>query len=130
VGEDREQGWWFSDGYGDYIRHFLVAMGAVPEWAPRRENHLVRSSSIVTAVEYGPHRLAWSTFDRDATETLRLVSRPTGVAAGGSPLTAREDLAGEGFVVRPLASGGVVLRVRHRSPGAVVVSMAPAAGSR
>ncbi len=36
VGEDKNEGWWFSDGYGDYIRHFLVALGAVPDWAPPR----------------------------------------------------------------------------------------------
>ena len=48
VGEDRNEGWWFSDGYGDYIRHFLVAMAAVPEWAPaRREPH--------AAVDVGRH---------------------------------------------------------------------------
>ena len=130
VGEDKEQGWWFSDGYGDYIRHFLVAMGAVPEWAPKRENHLLRSTSIVTGVEYAAGRVAWTTFDADATETLRLASRPAGVAVGGAPLAAREDLDGDGFVVRPLAGGGVVLRVRHGSPGAVVVSMAMPVGSR
>ena len=40
---------WFSDGYGDYIRHFMVGMGAVPDWAPG-EDHLLRSSSVVTDV--------------------------------------------------------------------------------
>ncbi|MEW5726031.1 MAG: hypothetical protein AB1896_23180, partial [Thermodesulfobacteriota bacterium] len=25
---------WFSDGWGDYIRHFLEGLGAVPGWAP------------------------------------------------------------------------------------------------
>jgi len=27
-------GSWFSDGYGDYIRHFMEGLAAVPEWAP------------------------------------------------------------------------------------------------
>ncbi|HZU81268.1 MAG TPA: hypothetical protein VE987_00045, partial [Polyangiaceae bacterium] len=58
VGEDKNEGWWFSDGYGDYIRHFLLAMGAVPEWAPSDETHLLRSTSIVTHVEYGARRVA------------------------------------------------------------------------
>ena len=83
VGEDKDQGWWFSDGYGDYIRHFLVAMGAVPEWAPKRENHVLRSTSVVTGVEYGSNRVAWTTFDPDATETLRLTFRPARFLAGG-----------------------------------------------
>ena len=25
---------WFTDGYGDYIRHFMTSLGAVPAWAP------------------------------------------------------------------------------------------------
>ena len=33
-GPDRDRRFWFSDGYGDYIRHFMAGLGAVPEWAP------------------------------------------------------------------------------------------------
>jgi hypothetical protein len=29
-----EQSFWFSDGYGDYIRHFMAGLSSVPEWAP------------------------------------------------------------------------------------------------
>jgi hypothetical protein len=120
VGEDRREGWWFSDGYGDYIRHFVVAMGAVPEWAPPRENHLLRSTSVVTRVEYAPSRVAWTTFDADATETLRLSARPATVTSAGQALSERETLDDAGYEVRPLASGDVVVRVRHRRPGEVV----------
>ena len=31
---------WFTDGYGDYIRHFMTSIGAVPTWAPDQQNHL------------------------------------------------------------------------------------------
>jgi hypothetical protein len=44
---------WFSDGYTDYIRHFMEGLGAVPEWAPAGENHLLRSSSVVQNIIYG-----------------------------------------------------------------------------
>jgi hypothetical protein len=123
VGEDSNEGWWFSDGYGDYIRHFLVAMGAVPDWAPRGESHLLRSTSVVTHVDYAPGRVAWTTFDTDAMETLRLPSRPKGVTASGDALVERADLQDPGYVVRPLPSGGVVLRVRHRGPGETAVTL-------
>ena len=46
-----EESLWFSDGYGDYLRHFMVGMGSVPEWAPPREDHLLRSTSIVPEVD-------------------------------------------------------------------------------
>jgi len=128
VGEDSTEGWWFSDGYGDYVRHFVVAMAAVPEWAPPRENHLLRSTSVVSQVDYAPGRVSWTTFDADATETLRLVSRPETVTAAGEVLGERELLDGEGYVVQPLASGDAVVRVRHTTPGEVVVTTsAPAA---
>ncbi|HEY4015192.1 MAG TPA: hypothetical protein VGM06_17735 [Polyangiaceae bacterium] len=122
VGEDKNEGWWFSDGYGDYIRHFLVAMAAVPEWAPPHENHLLRSTSVVSHVDYAPDEVSWTTFDADATETLRLVSRPESVTAGDEPLLERETLDDEGYVVQPLASGDMVVHVRHTTPGRVVVT--------
>jgi hypothetical protein len=133
VGEDERQGWWFSDGYGDYIRHFLVAMGAVPDWAPRNEDHVLRSTSVVRTIEYDAQGIAWSTFDPESTETLRLIAPPAGVWSGGRALVqARElrdlDRAGagqggappEGFVVVPLPSGGVRVDVRHRARDVVV----------
>src|SRR5580704_16258248 len=77
VGEDKNEGWWFSDGYGDYIRHFMVAISAVPEWAPSHENHLLRSTSVVTEVDYAQaSRVSWATFDAEAIDTLRLSARP------------------------------------------------------
>ncbi len=123
VGEDENEGWWFSDGYGDYIRHFLVAMGAVPDWAPRDEIHVLRSTSIVSHVEYGARRVAWSTFDAESTETLRLPAPPENVMSGGSALAEHPDLQQPGYAVRPLPSGGVVVRVLHRGPGPTVVTL-------
>jgi hypothetical protein len=128
VGEDKNEGWWFSDGYGDYIRHFVVAMGAVPEWAPPREDHLLRSTSVVTHVHYAPGRVAWSTFDADATEMLRMSARPAAVTAAGEAIGERDSLDDEGYEVQPLASGDVVVRVRHRRPGEVVVTASAIAG--
>lgn len=127
VGENTNEGWWFSDGYGDYIRHFLLAMGAVPEWAPARENHIVHSTSVVTRVGYRPDRITWSTFDADSTETLRVASLPKKVLVGGVPLPSYDSddsTASQWFRVRPLPSGGAILRVRHRSPGEIVVALA------
>jgi hypothetical protein len=126
VGEDKNEGYWFSDGYGDYIRHFLVAMGAVPEWAPSGEAHLLRSTSIVTRVAYAPDQVQWSTFDGDSEETLRLPAPPSSASAAGAPLEERSDLDAEGYVVRLLASGDAIVRVRHAAPGPVVVSMSAA----
>jgi hypothetical protein len=126
VGEDKNEGYWFSDGYGDYIRHFLVAMGAVPEWAPPRESHLLRSTSIVTRVDYEPGRVEWTTFDASAVETLRVPGPPSRVTVAGEVLSERTDPDDEGYAVRLLPSGDAVVRVRHEARGPVVVTTSPA----
>jgi hypothetical protein len=105
--------YWFSDGYSDYLRSFNWAMAAIPELAPKRQNHLLGSSSVVQSVTYGRRSLAYRTFSPKSRETLRLTYRPQKVTAGSDILRARDDLAGEGYVVRPLAGGDFVVRLRH-----------------
>ncbi len=121
VGEDANEGYWFSDGYADYIRHFLVAMAAVPEWAPPREDHLVRSTSVMTRVAYEAGRVDWATFDADAVDTLRLAAPPLAVLVDGAAIAMRTALAADTYTVRPLSSGGVVVRVHHSTGSRVTV---------
>ncbi len=121
VGENSSEGWWFSDGYGDYIRHFLIAMAAVPEWAPAGRDHLLRSTSMVTRVDYAPGRVSYRTFDADSTETIRLRSRPKRVVVGGTILAERTSLVDSGYSVREIASGDAIVLLRHRSPGDVLL---------
>src|SRR5205807_2081743 len=111
-GLDYADSYWFDDGYGDHVRHYLWAMGAVPEFAPAGENHLLRSSSVVTRVAYAKSGVEYSTFDPQAVEVLRLKSRPArvGVGTGDAPLAVVDgaDLVGgkpdgrEGYAVTAL----------------------------
>jgi hypothetical protein len=105
--------YWFSDGYSDYLRHFNWAMGAIPEFAPVGENHLLRSSSVVQHVEYDNRSLSYRTFDKDAMEVLRLTYRPTRITAGSEALKERRDLESEGYKAEPLPGGDFVIRIRH-----------------
>ncbi len=50
---------WLTGGYGDYVRHYLRAMAAAPELAPAG-NHLLRSSSVVTAIQYGEQDIRYT----------------------------------------------------------------------
>lgn len=104
--------YWFSDGYGDYLGNISRALGALPQLAPAGEDHLLRSSSVVTAVRYGRRRIAYRTFDGGSTEVLRLGYRPGHVAVDGHPLPLRRTLARDGYTVSPLGAGYVV-RIRH-----------------
>lgn len=116
---DTEQGGlWFSDGYGDFIRHFLYAMGARPEWAPEGENHILRSSSVVTKVDYAESRIAYVTFDRESTEVLRLGFVPRTVTAPGETLEQRAKLDSPGWTFDTKLK---VLRVRHSNSTEITV---------
>ena len=71
--------YWFDDGYGDHVRDYLWAMGARPDFAPVGENHLLRSSSVVTRIAYDRASVDYTTFDADAIEVFRLRSAPVRV---------------------------------------------------
>jgi hypothetical protein len=103
---------WFSDGYGDYLRSFNWGMAAMPELAPKRQNHLLGSSSVVQSVAYSRGAVAYRTFDSDSTEVLRLRFRPRSVTAG-TALVERDDLAAEGYELQPLGGGDYAIRIRH-----------------
>ena len=76
-------GAWFSDGYSDYIRHFADALAAVPEWSPRGENHLLRSSSVVQSIFYRNDKIDVVTFDDSGSLKCVLVKKPKQVLIGG-----------------------------------------------
>ena len=114
---------WFTDGFGDYVRHFMIAMGAVPEWAPPGESHLLRSTSVVQGVTYGAGRIDYRTFDASAQEVLRLAFVPATVTAGQAALPQRTDLSQPGWTF-DAATG--VLRVRHDGAADVSITGSPA----
>jgi hypothetical protein len=101
---------WWTDGYGDYIKHFMESLGSVPEWAPQSQSHLLRSTSVVRSVQYSTTDITYQVFDRSAQEVLRLNFTPQSVTADGVLLSARTDLLQEGWT---FSSATGVLRVRH-----------------
>jgi len=105
-----DQSIWFSDGYGDYIRHFMQGLSSVPEWAPEGEDHLLRSSSVVRSVSYLPGKIDYMTFDPESTEVLRLAFSPRRVLADGRELPKRDDWQVGGWAFDPQTK---VLRIRH-----------------
>jgi hypothetical protein len=113
---------WWTDGYGDYVRHYLRAMAACPRLAPPDQDHLLRSTSIVKSVEYSQATIRYSTFDNSATEVLRLKAKPRQVTAGGAMLRQRTAAGGEGWTWEPLKRGGI-LRLRHNTSADVMIRM-------
>jgi len=120
---DEGTGYWFSDGYGDYMRHFQRGMASVPEWAPADEDHLLGSTSVVRSIAYGEHEIAYATFDRQSREVLRLQRQPVAIRAGTVALARVNDLkAGrQGYSVEPVKQGGFVVRIEHHQSGTVTI---------
>jgi hypothetical protein len=119
-GEDYHSPYWFSDGYADYLRHFNWTMGALPELAPMGEDHILRSSSAIQRVSYGPKRVWYKTFDTEAVSVLRLGFKPTRILAGTAPVLERNDLREAGYTIE--ASGkDYIVRVRHTASSEVTV---------
>ena len=63
---------WLTDGYGDYVRHYLRAMAALPELAPPDQNHLLRTSSVVRRIDYTADAIAYEKWDARSRERLKL----------------------------------------------------------
>lgn len=107
----RWTGTWWSDGYGDYIRHYFEGMAAIPEWAPAGENHLLRTSSVVQEIHYEAAAIRFRTFDPEGRERLRLKSRPQRVRVGERDWPEVPMLARGSWTWIPLGAGGGILDI-------------------
>jgi hypothetical protein len=74
---------WLTDGYGDYVRHYLRAMASFPELAPEDQNHLLRTSSAIQNIQYGADAIDYTKFDRASTERFKLGAWAPKSVAGG-----------------------------------------------
>jgi hypothetical protein len=63
---------WLTDGYGDYVRHYLRAMASFPELAPDDQNHLLRTTSVIQTIVYANDAITYTKFDRTSTERFKL----------------------------------------------------------
>jgi hypothetical protein len=114
---DEGTGYWFSDGYGDYTRHFLRGMASVPEWAPKDENHLLRTSSVVRSIDYAKDKIEYRVFDSAGEELFKLRDRPRKILLNGKPISDREsvEVNDEGFTVKSVAGGGFAVKIHRRN---------------
>jgi hypothetical protein len=110
---------WFSDGYGDYVRHFMTGLAAVPEWVPFNQTHLLRSSSVVKNITYRISNLSYTTYDPSAVEVLHLNFNPVTVMADSIILPHRSDLNQPGWT---LDIATKTLRIYHMNGTHISIS--------
>jgi len=128
---------WLTDGYGDYVRHFLRAMAVKPELAPANANHILHSTSVISQADYAPNfnktlaqdihgvdiskaLIFYRTFDNSGTETLRLTAKPARVLLNYTPAPELPEPSGQGWSWRPLDNGGVLTVIRGDANNVIV----------
>jgi hypothetical protein len=126
---------WLTDGYGDYVRHYLRAMDAIPVLTAPNEDHIISSTSVIQEADYAGHlakpvylrfentdsnkvELFYRTFDTVGVEKIKLKKRPSAVLVEYKPLP--ENKSGEGFEWKPMNGGGL-LTIRRMNGRKVLV---------
>lgn len=120
---------WFTDGYVDYIRHFLRAIASLPSLAPTDANHILSSTSIISRVDYSPNfnkynqydfpvseetemKIFYRTFHKKSIEKIRMTKKPIAIFQGNLLVKEIDDNNVDGWNWKPMEVGGL-LTVRH-----------------
>ncbi len=91
VGRDwSEKECWYSCHFGAVL-FLMELLGHFPEAAPDSENHLVRSSAAIQAIQYESGTVAYTT-DSSSSDVLKLAFRPSEIKVNGLPLAAGDGL--------------------------------------
>ncbi len=102
---------WLTDGYGDYVRHYLRAMATFPELAPSNKNRFLGTSSLVTFISYNQKEILYNTYD-SANDILRLTAKPIKIICDGTEIGETTGIKNEGYIWKPLQTGGI-LQIIH-----------------
>lgn len=130
---------WMTDGYGDYVRHYLRSMAIWPKLAPADQNHLLSSTSVIQLMEYqtninksfalGPivpadkvknTLIHYRTFDNKSTEIVRMIKKPDAVFVNQSKIPETDPAEPEGWSWKPFEKGGL-LTIKHQNGNTIDV---------
>jgi len=130
---------WLTDGYGDYLRHYLRAMAALPSLAPSDEDHILSSTSVIQQagyegminkflvpvvrnVEIEKVKVYYSVFDKKGIEVIRLRTKPKTVLLNDKPLNEVSDSVSEGYRWTSLSTGGVLTIKRENGNRVAIIN--------
>jgi len=116
---------WFKIAVPEALWFVISAMSWLPEeLGANRENHIMRTSGMVTSVTYGKGNVSYSTYDAptNSVDVLRLAFAPTSVKANETALEPRTDLASNGYKVKTLSNGDCIVSIRHDGFTNIVVT--------
>lgn len=62
----------------------LRAMASLPELAPENQNHLLRTTSVIRSIRYGPDTIQYEKSDASSTERFKLGEWTPRAVSGGT----------------------------------------------
>lgn len=123
-GDQVATGEWSNLAHPWPLCQVLEAIAWLPrEFGPNRENHIVRSTTVVREVLYEKGRITYTTFDAapGVQEVLRLAFRPDSITADGRRLKPCRVLSGSGFSMEELRNGDCLVTIRHDGRRHIVI---------
>src|SRR5262249_15170670 len=123
-GDQVATGEWSNLAHPWPLCQVMEAMAWLPrEFAPNRENHIVRSTSVVDDVLYEKGRVSYSTYSAPpgVQEVLRLSFVPTSIRADGRHFARVPNLNERGYVLTPLENGDCIVTISHDGRKRIVV---------
>ena len=127
---------WLTDGYGDYVRHYLRAFAAIPVLASSDEDHILSSTSVVQFAEYknspykkykfgdqpeGSIKIEYTTYDRKGQEVIRLTSKPGKIIFNRKTANETSTPIAEGYTWQALPIGGLLTINRTNTDEVVII---------
>jgi len=123
-GEQVATGEWSNLAHPWPLCQVMEALAWLPrEFGPNRENHIMRSTSVVQEVSYEKGKIIYRSFDAPAgtEDVLRLSFRPTAVHADRHRLDERRDLGKNGYTIDPLPNGDCIVTLRRDGYKQVII---------
>ncbi|MHC4122942.1 MAG: malectin domain-containing carbohydrate-binding protein [Planctomycetota bacterium] len=117
-------GAWFKIAHPAVLKYVLDVMAWMPgTFGASRENHIMRSSSVVNSVVYSEGRIEYSTFDApsNTVDVLRLAFCPETITADDKNLKLRKELDSKGYTINKLSNGDCIITVRHDDYKSIVI---------
>jgi hypothetical protein len=124
LGQAVATGEWSNLAHPWPLCQVVEGLAWAPElFGPKRENHIMRSTSVVNSVVYAKNEITYSTFDApfSTIDVIRLAFKPTAITADGSLLSLQPDLHNNGYTLKPLKEGDWIVQIRHDMAKDIVV---------
>ncbi len=116
---------WLTDGYGDYIRHYLRAMAYAPQLCPINKDHIIYSSDIIAQVDYAPDinkknahyitpeeaksiKIYYYTYQSKSVEHIRMAQKPQKITIDSKPIPNNPQLSLNSWTWTPMSEGGLL----------------------